>query len=168
MKVNALKQPLENQPQKKNIHQKKEEANVKPRAGKKTFFLPGSIYLDPFILSFLEKLPKDVADSFTELQLLQIKLQFGTRTKAKHAIDVRSVMGGTKWRYYFVLLLGRNRRDLSRTQGKWIKGSRRLFLFLCVLFSVLIIFISLYLIKSFLGIDIFPNHSLGLWHWLSA
>lgn len=128
----------------------------------------GSIYLDPFIRSFLLKIPKKVAATFSEAQLLQIKIQFGTRTKAKHVIDVRSVMGAGEWRYYLVLLLGRNRRDLSRAQRKWRRSGTFLFYVFCLLFSLSAVFVSLYLIKSFLGIDIFPNYSLGLWSWITS
>ena len=145
-----------------------DQKETSPKGNKKNLCVHGSIYDDPFIHSFLNKIPKDVAASFTEHQLLQIKLQFGTRTKAKHVIDVRSVIGIGAWRYYWVLLLGRNRRDLSRSQAAWFKRGRRLIFILGVSILIFMVFISLYLVKSFLGIDIFPQFSLGLWGWFSS
>lgn len=130
--------------------------------------LPGAIRDDPFIRLFLETVPSDVATSFTDSQLLQIKLQFGTRTQAKHVIDVRSVVGGGGWSYYFVLLLGRNRRDLSAIEQKLSRVSRFVFLLFGSIFLLALLVISLYLLKSFLGIDILPDFSFGLWHWLSS
>ncbi|PKF51725.1 hypothetical protein [Enterovibrio nigricans] len=129
--------------------------------------IKGSIYNDPFIRSFLEKVPKDIASSFTESQLLQLKLMFGTRAKAQHIVDIRTVMGSFSWSYYFVFLLGRNRRDLTRAEQRMAYAGKVFFLLLgsLVLFSVAII--SLYLVKSFLGIDLLPHFSFGLWTWLS-
>ena len=146
--------------------QDKEE--TPPKTNEQGLYVHGSIYDDPFIHSFLKKLPKEVAVSFTDLQLLQIKLHFGTRTKAKHVMDVRSMIGIGEWRYYWVLLLGRNRRDVPRVQAAWFKKGRKLIFILGVSFLVFMVFISLYLLKSFLGIDIFPRFSLGLWSWFSS
>ncbi|KKD62139.1 hypothetical protein RN22_02130 [Grimontia sp. AD028] len=141
-----------------------------PEQGPKTIseHASGSIHSDPFIRSFLERTPKDVAESFTDAQLLQLKLMFGTRAKARHAIDFRTVIGGFGWNYYLVFLFGRNRRELTRAEEKAANAGRVLVLLLSsfVLFSIVIT--SLYLLKSFLGIDLLPNFSLGLWSWLNS
>ncbi|OEE61009.1 hypothetical protein A1OK_21605 [Enterovibrio norvegicus FF-454] len=128
----------------------------------------GSIHRDPFIRAFLDKIPKDVASTFTDSQLLQLKMMFGTRGKASHAVDIRTVMGGFGWNYYLVFLFGRNRRDLSRTEQK-VANAWRVVLLLVgsfALFSMVII--SLYLLKSFAGIDLLPRFSFGFWTWLSS
>ncbi|AMG29910.1 hypothetical protein AL542_05490 [Grimontia hollisae] len=128
----------------------------------------GAIRRDPFIRAFLEKTPKDVADSFTDAQLLQLKLRFGTRAKARHVIDFRTMLGGFGWNYYLVFLFGRNRRELTRPEQKAAFAGRIIALLLggFLLFSVVIT--SLYLVKSFAGIDLLPNFSFGLWHWLGS
>ncbi|MBV7298531.1 hypothetical protein KU854_11640 [Enterovibrio sp. NIFS-20-8] len=139
-----------------------------PQSQNISSFANGSIHRDPFIRSFLDKTPKDVADSFTDAQLLQLKLMFGTRAKARHAIDVRTVVGGFGWNYYLVFLFGRNRRDLTRAEQKAANASRILVMLAgtFVLFSIVVT--SLYLLKSFLGIDVLPNFSFGLWTWLTS
>ncbi|WP_325891956.1 hypothetical protein [Grimontia sp. NTOU-MAR1] len=131
-------------------------------------YAKGSIHRDPFIRAFLDKTPKDIADTFTDAQLLQLKLMFGTRAKAQHAIDFRPVIGGFGWHYYLVFLCGRNRRELTRAEQRAANAGRVIALLLgsFILFSVLIT--SLYLLKSFLGIDLLPNFSLGLWSWLNG
>ncbi|MBM4205112.1 MAG: hypothetical protein FJ194_13330 [Gammaproteobacteria bacterium] len=61
------------------------------------------------------------------------------------------------------MLAGRNRRDMS-AQEKAIDNAFALVLFLGFLsFCVVCSFVTLYLIKSALGIDIFSAHSFGLW-----
>lgn len=128
----------------------------------------GSIHRDPFIRAFLEKTPKDVAATFTDAQLLQLKLMFGTRAKAHHAVDFRTVVGGFGWNYYLVFLCGRNRRDLSHAEQKAANASRIMVMLMgCfVLFSAVVT--ALYLVKSFFGIDLLPRFSLGIWTWLSS
>ncbi|CZF80311.1 hypothetical protein GCE9029_01994 [Grimontia celer] len=128
----------------------------------------GSIHRDPFIRAFLDKTPKDIAESFTDAQLLQLKLMFGTRAKAQHAVDFRPIIGGFGWNYYLVFLFGRNRRELTRAEQRAASAGRVVALLVgsFVLFSIVIT--SLYLLKSFLGIDLLPNFSLGLWSWLNS
>ncbi|KXF81290.1 hypothetical protein [Enterovibrio coralii] len=139
-----------------------QETTIKP-----TETIKGSIHNDPFIRSFLEKIPNDIASTFTESQLLQLKLMFGTRAKAQHIVDIRTVMGSFSWSYYFVFLFGRNRRDLTRAEQRMAYAGKLFFLMMgsLVLFSVATI--TLYLIKSFLGIDLLPHFSFGLWTWLT-
>ena len=39
---------------------------------------------------------------------------------------------------------------------------------LFLLFSLLLGLVMLYILKSALGINLLPNHSLGLWDWLKG
>ncbi|WP_028024760.1 hypothetical protein [Enterovibrio calviensis] len=128
----------------------------------------GSLRRDPFIRSFLEKVPDDVGATFTESQLLQVKLMYGTRGKASHAVDIRTVMGGFGWNYYLVLLFGRNRRELSKAEQTAANAWRVVLLLVgtFALFSMAVV--ALYLLKSFAGIDLLPKFSFGLWSWLSS
>ena len=113
----------------------------------------------------LERMPQHVQDSFNEEQLSSIKLAIGARTWGNHAIDVRSTLKFFRYRYYYVFVAGRNRRELSareRRLGLLIQATA-LTIFLG--FSALVGILVLYLLKSAAGIDIFPNFSFGVWGW---
>tara|TARA_R110002050_G_scaffold242976_1_gene379310 strand:+ start:932 stop:1348 length:417 start_codon:yes stop_codon:yes gene_type:complete len=121
----------------------------------------------PAIKKLLSRMPAEVANSFTEEQLTHLLTAVGSRSWGKHKIDVRGTFKFPfyQWRFYYVLLAGRNHRELSRQEKKMsiiitaIVSS--LFLIFCTTLGLLI----LYLIKSALGIDLFPNFSLGIWGW---
>ncbi|EPJ43724.1 MAG: hypothetical protein OFPII_40140 [Osedax symbiont Rs1] len=116
----------------------------------------------------LERMPETVQDSFTEEQLANIKIAIGARTWGNHVIDVRSTIKFFRYRYYYVLVAGRNRRELSareRRIGLLIQASVfAIFLAFSAMLGVLV----LYLIKSAAGIDIFPNFSFGVWGWFKG
>lgn len=120
---------------------------------------------DPFIKGLKERLPEDLKDSFTEEQLAALKVALGARQWGQHPLDLRGTFKLWRWRYYFVILAGRNRRDLSRTERNLSRiataASLALFLLVCSALGIL----ALYLIKSALGINIFPNYSFGVWTW---
>ena len=120
---------------------------------------------DPFIKGLKERLPDDLKDSFTKEQLMALKVAFGARQWGQHPLDLRGTFKLWRWRYYFVLLAGRNRRDLSRTERNLSRAataaSLAVFLPMCTVLGLL----ALYLIKSALGINIFPNFSFGIWGW---
>ena len=123
---------------------------------------------DPALQSLMERLPQPVRDSFTEEQLAALKLALAARSWGRHAIDWRGTLRLWRYRYYFVFLVGRNRRTLTR--GELQVGLRLqaiavlLFLTLCTLLGLL----ALYIAKSAAGIDLFPVFSLGIWSWINA
>ncbi|NRA70362.1 MAG: 3-phosphoshikimate 1-carboxyvinyltransferase [Gammaproteobacteria bacterium] len=120
---------------------------------------------DTGLRKLLDRMPKEVQDSFTEEQLANIKIAISARTWGSHAIDVRSTVKFFRYRYYYVFVAGRNRRELTRRErrlGLLMHASfATVFLLFCSVLGVLV----LYLIKSALGIDIFPNFSFGVWAW---
>ena len=120
---------------------------------------------DPGLTKLLERMPENVQDSFTEEQLAGIKLAISGRTWASHAIDFRSTIKFFSYRYYYVFVAGRNHRELSRREkrlGLLLHTSLvATFFTFCTLLGILV----LYLVKSALGIDIFPNFSFGVWGW---
>lgn len=61
---------------------------------------------DAFIASFLARVPRDVAASFTPAQLAAIGFAFALRYAPAHRIDVRWRIG----RRYVVLIAGRDGR----------------------------------------------------------
>lgn len=125
-------------------------------------------YNDPVIKALLDKVPASVRDSFTEEQLLGLKVALGARKWGRHALDVRGVLRLGRFRYYYVLLAGRERRELSRQEKKMrrmvLAAASAIFLTVSTLFGLLI----LYLIKSALGINLIPGFSLGIWDWFKT
>ncbi len=119
---------------------------------------------DPAVQRLLERMPPEVADSFTEPQLAHLRVALGARQWGKHRVDVRGTIGVGRWRYYYVLLAGRNiRSEVRQGQlGLWMTSvvASVVLIALCGLGLVVV-----YLVKSALGIDLFDDYSLGLWHW---
>lgn len=119
------------------------------------------------IKNLLARMPKEVADSFSDTQLIHLKTVIGGRTWSKHAIDQRGTfqLPFMRWRYYYVFLMGRNRRQLSDREKRISALMMATFVFTFLAASTLLGLLMIYLLKSFLGIDIFPNFSLGIWDY---
>jgi hypothetical protein len=124
-----------------------------------------TIKKDPGLTKLLERMPQEVQDSFSEEQLVNIKLAIGARTWGNHAIDIRSTIKFFRYRYYYVFVAGSNRRELSRREKRLGLLVHATFATLFLSFSILLGVLVLYLIKSAAGIDIFPNFSFGVWGW---
>jgi hypothetical protein len=131
---------------------------------------PEKLRETPLIINLLSRMPASVADSFNDEQLSNLLIALASRGWGKHAIDLRGTLRIPFYRrrFYYVLLLGRNYRELSRQEIQIsIFGVTLMFsIFLggCMIFGLL----ALYLIKSALGIDIFPGFSLGIWDWFKS
>lgn len=123
---------------------------------------------DPVISRFLEKMPEHVADSFTEEQLSHIRNAIGAREWGRHKVDLRGTVKFFKWRYYYVVLAGRNRRTLSEKELRVAVYLNAFLLTSFITFSILLGLIVLYLVKSALGINLIEGWSLGLWTWFKA
>ena len=122
------------------------------------------------IKNLLSRMPDDVANSFTDTQLLHLKLAIGSRQWGKHKVDFRGTfpLPFVQSRIYYVFLMGRNHRELSRQEK--LLSALSVALFLTVVTSVSILFgiLVLYLIKSALGINIFKDFSFGIWDWFKG
>ena len=123
---------------------------------------------DPAIRSLLERMPKNIQTTFTDEQLAYLKIAIGARQWCNHTVDCRGVVKFFKYRYYYVFLAGRNRRELSTKEQKIARLSQAVFLSLAVTFTILFTLLVLYLIKSALGIDIFEGYSFGVWSWFKG
>lgn len=126
-----------------------------------------SIRHDPDIHGLLDRLPKETAQSLTDTQLRHLKVALGSGKWRKHRVDMRGTVSVPFYpaQVYFVLLMGRNRREVSRQERNMLFGS---FLLLLIAFFTICTglgLLSLYLIKSSLGIDLFSEFSLGIWDW---
>lgn len=122
---------------------------------------------DPALNSLLERMPPEVAQSFTEEQLSHLHSALGARSWKKHSLDIRSTfpIPFAKSRVYFVLLMGRNRRELTRREKQISAITFALFVATFIGVSTLFGLLVLYLIKSALGINLFKGFSLGIWDW---
>ena len=113
-------------------------------------------------------MPEDVQDSFTDEQLKNLKVAITATSWKKHAIDIRSSISLFSYRYYYVLIAGREQREMSRKELRFNRLMYLLFFSLFLIFSTLLGLFLLYLIKSATGIDIFPNFSFGVWSWFKV
>lgn len=111
-----------------------------------------------------------MAKSFSDEQLLHLKVALGSRKWGKHKIDFRGtfIVPFVSNKFYYVLLLGKNNRDLTRSEKTISALTMSLFFSVFVIFSTLLGLFALYLIKSALGIDIIDGFSFGAWTWLKV
>lgn len=116
----------------------------------------------------LSIMPESVRNSFNEEQLEAIKQSMTETTWKKHSVDFRSTIPFFSYQYYLVFIAGRDQRQMTREEIRF-KRLALLSLFVAfITFSTLLGLLVIYLIKSALGIDIFPNFSFGIWTWFQA
>ncbi|OUR61417.1 3-phosphoshikimate 1-carboxyvinyltransferase [Colwellia sp. 39_35_sub15_T18] len=124
----------------------------------------------PAIKNLLARMPEEIANSFNDEQLTHLLTAVGSRSWGKHKIDARGTfkIPFYQWRFYYVVLAGKNYRELSRKEknASLIVTSliSSIFLIFCAGLGLLV----LYLIKSALGIDLLPGFSLGVWSWFKS
>jgi hypothetical protein len=118
----------------------------------------------------LGKISANIQSRFSSEQLIALKVGFGAREWGKHKVDVGGSFSFFRWRYYHVFLTGRNQRPLSRRADELTTLATAFLLAMLGTIAVLTSLLILYLIKSALGIgiDIFPNFSLGIWGWFKV
>ena len=129
--------------------------------------MPASLTQDNFSQEFFEHIPEELSETFTPEQLLTLQDVFAKKW-ARHPIDVRHSFGFWRWRYYFVIIGGHERRDLTRRQEHIFRLTELCLLAAYLGFSVLLGLLAIYLTKSALGIDLFPNFHLGIWTWVET
>jgi hypothetical protein len=126
---------------------------------------PSTITQDPFIKGLVDRIPAKHKDSFSDEQLLSLKIALSGRRWGRHAIDLRGAFGFWHWRYYYVIVGGRERRQLSSRERKIALIANATIIFGFFTFSALFGLLILYLMKSALGINLLPGYSLGIWDW---
>lgn len=124
----------------------------------------------PAIKKLLSRMPEEVANSFTDQQLTHLLTAVGSRSWGKHKVDLRGTfkLPFYQWRFYYVFLAGRNYRELSRKEKRMSLLIATIISTLFLMFSATLGLLVLYLIKSALGIDLFPGFSLGIWGWFKS
>lgn len=117
---------------------------------------------DPFLRMFFQRIPREVAASFTPVQLDAVKRAFGARSPGAHTVDLRvSVPLGWRW-FYVVLLAGPERRTFDRRalerlfRPVWTLANAVVLAFFLLMFAGGA-FSVLYVTKRALGIDVFPG-----------
>ncbi len=123
---------------------------------------------DPGLQKLLARMPADVAGSFSEQQLAHLRVALGARQWGKHQLDFRGTLRLFGWRYYYVLVAGRNLRDGQRARQQLSRLMLALIISVLLVLSTVLGLLVLYLVKSALGIDIFDGFSLGIWHWFKT
>lgn len=123
---------------------------------------------DPFLERFFSRIPKDIAESFNDDQLLAIKQAFAENSSRSHALDLRLSVPALFGRIYLVVIAGPERRrragrirPLPRRRTTRIANT--VFSLTVVAFTLLALTGAFYVAKSAFGIDILPDTSLGLW-----
>ena len=118
----------------------------------------------------ISRIPAEVRASLTEVQMDAIRTALVAQDESqKHSLDIRGTIPLFFTKYYFVLFAGKDRRK-STVQKEQQRINKvplpiRLLLYSMVLSTVivsfsLLAFAILYLLKTWLGIDIFPKHHL--------
>ena len=115
--------------------------------------------------NLLKGMDESVVASFTPEQLNALRNAINIREWRTHSVDFRPTLAlpFIPWNFYIVFLIGVNRRYLSSSERLVAAAMFLLVIFIVGMILVGLIFLILYLFKSWLGIDIFSNNSLGIW-----
>ncbi len=113
----------------------------------------------------LNGMDKPVADSFTHTQRKALQKSINSQGWRKHNVDIRPTLAlpFLPWSFYIVFLVGINKRGLLPVERFMAAIMFLLIVFLIGLFIIGCAFLLIYLLKSWLGIDLFVNESLGIW-----
>lgn len=125
--------------------------------------------VDAFTQHVMSRIDEDVFKTLNLVQLEAIKEAISANAPFKrHPIDVRFPIPLFFITFYLVLLIGKDRRSSTRSsEQQRVKGLQTMGWLGVVYFSLCaflpIVLILLYLLKSFLGIDIFEDKHLIDW-----
>lgn len=134
--------------------------------------------MDPYVAHVIDKIDPGIRATLSEQQLHAIRealdIRAADRRRRRHWIDVRGGIPLYIARYYFVFLLGRDRR-VGRRRTEYVRRDKAsklgnaLFIMAILSPFILLGLVGLYFLKSALGIDLFPYSHLpsllGLDKW---
>ena len=125
---------------------------------------------DPAVKSLLQRMEPHIAESFSVEQLMALGRVVGLRGGRLHSVDLRTTikLPFVPWSFYVVLLTGRNRRSLTAKEKSIAAGTLLLIITLTFMLLSLLGVVIIYLLKSWLGIDLFQGFSLGLYDWFRS
>lgn len=84
---------------------------------------------------------------------------------SRHRIDIRKSFPFFGTRYFLVFLLGRDLRKRLRKESAITRVVMTFLILFGVLFATLCVLLTLYMIKSALGIDLIHDYHVGIWDW---
>ena len=117
----------------------------------------------PVIERFYTHLDETIAQGLTPDQKEGVENAILASTLAsRHQIDIRRSFPFFSKRYY---LVGRDLRRQHRQESTLSRMLLTFLLLIAVLFVTCCILLTLYMIKSALGIDVFQNFHVGIWDW---
>lgn len=123
--------------------------------------------IDAFTYDIIKNIDTDVLNSLTPKQLSTIKEAIrGRALQKKHPIDIRGLINLFFIRFFFVLLIGRDRRiSTLETETERRENVALMWNFVFIIFVlspfILLALIALYFFKMGLGIDLFPGTHMG-------
>jgi len=123
--------------------------------------------VDAYTQHIMSNIPTEVFSTLNIVQIQAIESAISSNAPfRKHPVDLRGRLSFFFIRFYFVILVGRDRRSFSRNKedARRIKAkslSLATFLYALICMVAPIMFLALYLLKTFMGIDIFPDHHLS-------
>ncbi len=120
---------------------------------------------DRFVQRLLNKLPEEMRDSFTDEQLLRLKYAIDMTSWGMHSIDVRGFVGIGRWKYYYVLLMGKDKRRNKRLDMA-LRVSEIIFLTLTIFAACLALLGFIFLLQSTLGFELVEGGADGLINWI--
>lgn len=120
----------------------------------------------PVIERFYAHLDEQIAEELTPEQKAGVENAILASTlAARHQIDIRRSFPFFSKRFYLVFLFGRDLRRQHRQESTLSRILLTFLLLIVVLFVTCCILLTLYMIKSALGIDVFQNFHVGIWDW---
>lgn len=115
---------------------------------------------------FYSSLDEATVNELTNEQKKSIeRALISTGLGSNNRIDIRKSVSVFNKRYFFVFLLGRDFRQQLRHESPFALFMMTLLSALGIMALFSLVILTLYLIKSALGIDIFHNFSFGIWDW---
>ena len=121
---------------------------------------------DPCVRGLLSRMPEKVGSTLTDEQLFCLKNALGAQRGRRHRLDLRGSFGLWQWRYYWVFLAGRERRQLSRKELRTVRTARAVLVGVLLLVVIGGALAALYFLNSGRGIDLLSGQGSGLWKWL--
>jgi len=126
--------------------------------------------IDAYTQHVMSKIDAEVFSSLNLVQLAAIREAISANAPfRKHPVDIRGTIPLYFFKFYFVFLLGKDRRFSTRekeTLRRQAAGSMSLIVFLYTAFCVAIpaVLVTLYGLKTLMGVDVFEGFHLGdLW-----
>ncbi|WBM72239.1 hypothetical protein OH773_08385 [Buttiauxella sp. WJP83] len=115
---------------------------------------------------FYEVLDEETQAQLTPEQKQEIEGALVSITlSTHHRIDIRKSFPFFGTRYYMVFLLGRDLRKRLRKESTLVRIVVTLLILGGSIFAVLCLLLTLYMIKSAVGIDLIRNFHVGIWDW---